>query len=62
VSDYNSTHNRAVWFDIPVAELDRAIAFYRAILGVGVEKHEFAGSSIGVIEKERGAWSVEHRA
>jgi predicted enzyme related to lactoylglutathione lyase len=55
VSDYNSTHNRAVWFDIPVAELDRAVAFYRAILGVGVEKHEFAGSSIGVIEKERGA-------
>jgi predicted enzyme related to lactoylglutathione lyase len=54
VSDYNSTHNRAVWFDIPVADLDRAIAFYRAILGVGVEKQEFAGSSFGVIEHKDG--------
>jgi predicted enzyme related to lactoylglutathione lyase len=54
VSDYNSAHNRAVWFDIPVAELDRAIAFYRAILGVGVDKQEFAGSSIGVIEHKDG--------
>jgi predicted enzyme related to lactoylglutathione lyase len=54
VSDYNSTHNRAVWFDIPVADLDRAIRFYRAILGVGVEKQEFVGSSIGVIEHKDG--------
>jgi predicted enzyme related to lactoylglutathione lyase len=54
MSDYNSTHNRAVWFDIPVADLDRAVQFYRAILGVGVEKQEFAGSSIGVIEHRDG--------
>jgi predicted enzyme related to lactoylglutathione lyase len=54
VSDFNSTHNRAVWFDIPVANLDRAIRFYRAILGVGVEKQEFADSSIGVIEHKEG--------
>ncbi|HEX2475784.1 MAG TPA: VOC family protein [Lacipirellulaceae bacterium] len=54
MSDYNSTHNRAVWFDIPVADLDRAVQFYQAILGVGVEKQEFAGSSIGVIEHKDG--------
>jgi uncharacterized protein len=54
MSDYNSTHNRAVWFDIPVADLDRAVQFYRAILDVGVEKQEFAGSSIGVIEHRDG--------
>jgi predicted enzyme related to lactoylglutathione lyase len=54
MSDYNSTRNRAVWFDVPVADLDRAIAFYRAILAVGVEKQEFAGSSIGVIEHKDG--------
>ncbi len=54
MSDYNSTHNRAVWFDISVADLDRAVQFYRAILGVGVEKQEFAGSSIGVIEHRDG--------
>ena len=29
MSDLNSLHNRAVWFDIPVADLDRAAAFYR---------------------------------
>jgi predicted enzyme related to lactoylglutathione lyase len=54
VSDYNSTHNRAVWFDIPVADLDRAIRFYRVVLGVGVEKQDFGGSSIGVIEHKDG--------
>jgi len=30
MSDMNSLHNRAVWFDIPVANLDRASAFYAA--------------------------------
>jgi predicted enzyme related to lactoylglutathione lyase len=37
MSDLNTLHNRAVWFDIPVADLDRAAAFYRAVLAVGVE-------------------------
>jgi predicted enzyme related to lactoylglutathione lyase len=54
VSDYNSTHNRAVWFDIPVADLDRAVRFYQAVLGVGVKKENFGGSSIGVIEHKDG--------
>ena len=38
MSDYNSRHNRAVWFDIPVSDLDRAATFYAAVLGVGVTK------------------------
>ncbi len=54
MSDFNSTHNRAVWFDIPVVDLDRATAFYRAVLGVGVEKVSFGDSSIGVIEHKEG--------
>ena len=54
MSDYNSSHNRAVWFDIPVAELDRAVRFYQAVLGVGVKKENFGGSSIGVIEHKDG--------
>jgi predicted enzyme related to lactoylglutathione lyase len=54
VSDFNSTHNRAVWFDIPVVDLDRAAAFYRAVLAVGVEKVSFGDSSIGVIEHKEG--------
>jgi predicted enzyme related to lactoylglutathione lyase len=54
MSDYNSTHNRAVWFDIPVADLDRAVQFYRAILAVGVDQQTFGSSSIGVIEHKDG--------
>jgi predicted enzyme related to lactoylglutathione lyase len=54
MGDLNSTHNRAVWFDIPVTDLDRAAAFYRAVLGVRVDKEEFGDASIGVIEHKEG--------
>jgi predicted enzyme related to lactoylglutathione lyase len=54
VSDFNSQYNRAVWFDIPVADLDRASKFYAAILGVGVNKETFGNSSFCVIEHENG--------
>jgi predicted enzyme related to lactoylglutathione lyase len=54
MSDFNSKHNRAVWFDIPVANLDRAAAFYAAVLGVGVTKEEFNRFSLGVIEHKEG--------
>lgn len=48
--------NHAVWFDIPVLDLDRAIRFYAAVLAIeidkpypemklGVFKHEGAGVS-----------------
>jgi predicted enzyme related to lactoylglutathione lyase len=54
MSDFNSQNNRAVWFDIPVRDLDRATAFYSAVLGVGVEKVTFGDSPIGVIEHKDG--------
>jgi uncharacterized protein len=54
MSDFNSQNNRAVWFDIPVADLDRAAAFYSAVLGVRVDKETFGDSSIGVIEHKDG--------
>ncbi|MEX0613585.1 MAG: VOC family protein [Pirellulales bacterium] len=54
MGDFNSQYNRAVWFDIPVADLDRAIAFYAAVLGVRVEKETFGDSSIGVIKHKEG--------
>jgi uncharacterized protein len=38
-----------VWFDIPVLDLDRAIAFYSAVLGVPVKKEEYPGMAIGVL-------------
>lgn len=54
MSDYNQEKNRAVWFDIPVVDLDRANTFYAAVLGCGVSKMEFEGASFSVIEHEDG--------
>ncbi|MBM4130728.1 VOC family protein [bacterium] len=54
MSDLNTKHNRAVWIDIPVADLDRAAAFYRAVLGVGVHLEEAQGVRFGVLEHEQG--------
>lgn len=54
MSDLNTLHNRAVWFDIPVADLDRAAAFYRAVLGVGVHLDEAQGVRFGVFEHDQG--------
>ena len=42
--------SKAVWFDIPVRDLDRAIGFYAAVLGAPVHKHEFPGGSLGVLD------------
>ncbi|MCA8975765.1 MAG: VOC family protein [Planctomycetes bacterium] len=54
MSDLNQLHNRAVWFDIPVADLDRAISFYKAVLDIGVDKFDFEGSAFGILEHEHG--------
>jgi hypothetical protein len=54
MSDLNSKHNRIVWFDLPVADLDRAAAFYRAVLGVGVDKQQFEQFKFCVIEHDAG--------
>lgn len=54
MSDFNSTYNRVVWFDIPVADLDRAAAFYGSVLAIRVEKTKFNDSSFCVLEHEEG--------
>src|SRR3954453_5938641 len=54
MSESNIQNNRAVWFDIPVADLDRAVTFYRAVLGVRVDKQSVGDFSMGVIEHENG--------
>jgi len=54
MTDFNSQHNRAVWFDIPVADLSRAAKFYEAVLAVKVEREESGGSAFCVIEHNRG--------
>jgi hypothetical protein len=54
MGDLNYVHNRAVWFDVPVADLDRAQAFYAAVLGVGVSKETFGETSFCVIDHQDG--------
>jgi predicted enzyme related to lactoylglutathione lyase len=41
--------NRVVWVDIPARDLDRAIAFYSAVLGSKVTKEGGPGFAIGVL-------------
>ena len=54
MSDLNAKHNRIVWCDIPVANLERALGFYRAVLGVRVHHEKFEGMEMGVIDHDAG--------
>jgi len=45
-------HNNMVWVDIPVLDLDRAIAFYAAVLGRPVSKQGGPGFSFGLFTHE----------
>ena len=54
MSDFNSQHNRVVWVDIPVADLQRANRFYAAVLNVPVETQEFDALKFSVIDHHDG--------
>jgi predicted enzyme related to lactoylglutathione lyase len=54
MSNFNSQNNRAVWFDIPVADLDRAAKFYRAVLSIGIDKQAFGDVQFCVLEHRDG--------
>ena len=54
MSDFNSRHNRAVWFDIPVVDLERAASFYRAVLAIQMHREQFQGSAFYVLEHAGG--------
>src|SRR5258708_35109972 len=54
MSDFNSQHNRAVWFDIPVADLERAASFYRAVLAIQMHREQAQGSAFYVLEHAAG--------
>ena len=43
--------HRFVWVDIPVADLERAIAFYRAVLGCPLERRQ---DDIGLVQLRAG--------
>ncbi|MDD3765159.1 MAG: VOC family protein [Nevskiales bacterium] len=42
MSSWNTHHNRAVWFDIPVTDLGRARDFYAAVLQCAVTRQPAA--------------------
>ena len=54
MSNFNGMHNRVVWFDIPVADLDRSVNFYREVLGVRIDKETVEGFSLGILEHGEG--------
>jgi predicted enzyme related to lactoylglutathione lyase len=54
MGNLNSQVNRAVWFDIPVANLDRAAKFYRAVLAIGVDKETYGDFSFCILDHQDG--------
>lgn len=54
MGDWNSQNNRAVWFDIPVADLDRATKFYAEVLAIDVSQEDFDGFKFAVLAHQDG--------
>ena len=54
MTHFNRDNNRAVWFDIPVANLSRACSFYGAVLAKKVEEMSFGDVKFGLIEHDQG--------
>lgn len=54
MNSFNPAQNRAVWFDIPVADMERAAEFYSAVLNLKIHKQEFDGVSFCVFDQENG--------
>ncbi|HEX5608197.1 MAG TPA: VOC family protein [Candidatus Binatia bacterium] len=46
--------NQVVWCDIPVRDLERAIRFYSAVLGLDVKRHDFSGVTVGILPHDEG--------
>ena len=49
-----SEHNRLVWFDVPVADLDRADKFYASVLAITVQRQKFGDTEFSVLEHSEG--------
>ncbi len=50
----NSLHNCVVWCDIPVVDLDRATAFYAAVMNNAVKKESFGTWQFSVFQHAEG--------
>ncbi|MEM6675823.1 MAG: VOC family protein [Planctomycetota bacterium] len=54
MSDLNQLHDRVVWFDIPVSDLDRATAFYGAVLALSIERESTGETEFAVLDHGSG--------
>ena len=50
MSDMHSSPDRIVWFDLPVADLERASRFYAAVLGIEVSPAKAGSFTFAVLE------------
>lgn len=54
MSDLNTKHNRFVWCDIFVDDLDRACSFYEGVCDITCTKDSFEGYAFAVLEHKEG--------
>lgn len=54
MSAFNSRHNRVVWFDLPVVDLERASRFYEAVLGLPVQREQVGDLGFSVLAHDQG--------
>jgi len=54
MSEFNAKHNRVVWMDIPVADLDRAVAFYKGVLAIEVTRESVDGFEFAILAHDKG--------
>ena len=50
-----SPHNAIDWFEIPVRDMDRAAAFYEALLGTTIRREAIGPNTLGVFTQDGGA-------
>ncbi|MHA7813394.1 MAG: VOC family protein [Phycisphaerales bacterium] len=54
MSDLNTKHNRFVWCDIFVDDLDRACAFYEGVCNIACQRESFGDIQFAVLEHAEG--------
>lgn len=54
MSDLNAEHNRIVWCDIFVDDLDRACAFYEGVCNISCQQESFGDIRFAVLEHQNG--------
>lgn len=54
MTDFNAKNNSAVWFDIPVSDLNRAKTFYESIMDIKIFTEEFGDVKFCVLDHENG--------